>query len=114
MTPTAMPEVVYLLGDQTLLVRSKNIRQIHPAGLVALASKSTSRRSLRRARNAVTACILHIVKTEQHVKCQISMKKEDAWSGAYPVTVAGVVGIRVFIHVILMSFTLSTIAFCLT
>ena len=65
-------------------------------------------------RNAVTACILHKLTTKQHVKRQTSMQKEDAWSGAYPVTVAGIAGIRVFNHVILMSFTLSTIGFCLT
>lgn len=75
-----------------------------------MTSKPTTRHALRRARNAAKAYILHILTTEQHAKCQM----EDAWSGAYPVTVAGVVRIRVFIYVILMPFTLSTIAFCLT
>lgn len=51
-----------------------------------MTSKPTNTRALRRARNAATAYILHILITEQH-----EMQMEDAWSGAYPVIVAGVV-----------------------
>lgn len=101
MAPTAILEVAYLLGELTLLVRSTGIRQRHPAGLETLTSKRTTRHALRRARNAVTACILHILTTEQHAKCQTSMQTKDAWSGAYPVTVAGVLWNCVFIYVIL-------------
>jgi len=42
------------------------------------------------------------------------MQTNYAWSGAYPVTVAGIVWNCVFIYVILMPFTLSTIGVCLT
>jgi hypothetical protein len=63
-TPTAMPEVAYLLGEQNLLVTSKGRRQRHPADVEAVTSKSC----LTEGSNAVRAYIFCLLTTEQHAK----------------------------------------------